>query len=84
MSGSCRNIHALDANKLQILIGCAFDREAQLYGFADALVDLVEGPRLCIAPRDLRNRGDVVAFRVALNDNVKTGVASGRKGVSRE
>jgi len=71
VSGSCRDGHALDANELQILIRGAFGFEAQLYGFADTLVDLVEGPRLCMAPRDLRNRGDVEAFRVAFNDNVE-------------
>ena len=61
----------MDADKLQILIRCTLDLKAQLYGFSNALVDLVEGPRLCMAPRHLWNRGDVVAFRVALNDNVK-------------
>ena len=71
MSDSCGDSYALDADKLQILIRCALDLEAQLNGFPDALVDLVERPPLRMAPWYLWNRGDVEAFRVALNDNVE-------------
>jgi hypothetical protein len=71
MSDSCGDSYALDADKLQILIRCAIDLEAQLNGFPDALVDLVEGLPLRMAPWYLWNRGDVVAFRVSLNDNIE-------------
>ena len=49
----------------------ALDFQAKFYGFANALGDLVEGPRLRMAGRYLRNRGYVVAFRIALNHNIE-------------
>ena len=41
-SGSCRDGDTLDANELQVLIRRAFHFQTQLYGFANALGDLVE------------------------------------------
>ena len=40
----------------------ALDFQTQLYGFANALGGLVEGPRLRMASGYLRDRGYVIAF----------------------
>ena len=42
--------------------GRAFHFQTQLYGFANALGDLVKGPRLRVACGELGNRGYVIAF----------------------
>ena len=66
-----RNRDALYADELQSLFRRALGLQAQLYGFANALGDLVQRTGLCMACRDLRNRGDVIAFPVALNDDIE-------------
>lgn len=70
-SGSCRDGHSLNSDEFQILFRRALDFQTQFYGFANALDDLVEGPRLRIASGHLRNRGYVIAFRVALNHDIE-------------
>jgi hypothetical protein len=49
----------------------ALDIQRQLYGFANALRDLVKRPRLRVASGDLWNGGNVEAFLVALNDDIE-------------
>jgi hypothetical protein len=69
--GSCRDSHALNSDELQILFPCALDFQTQFNGFANALGDFVEGPPLRMASWNLRNRGYVIAFGIALNNDIE-------------
>jgi len=69
--GSCCDRHALESDKLQFLLRCVFDFQAQSDGFAAAFGNLVERAHLCVAAGDLRNRVYVIAFGIALNDDIE-------------
>jgi hypothetical protein len=49
----------------------ALDFQAKLYSYANALHNLVKGPCLRMAGWDLRNGSYVIAFRIALNDDIE-------------
>ena len=70
-SGSCGDDYALDADELQVINRGALDFKAEFDGFSNPLGYFVEGPPLRVASRDPRNRGDVAAFGIALDDNVE-------------
>jgi hypothetical protein len=70
-SGSCGDGNALDPNELQSVFRRTLDFQTQLDGFANALGDLVERPRLRVACGNLWNGGNVEALLVALNDDIE-------------
>ncbi len=51
--GSCSDGDALNADELKTPLGRTFHFETQFDGLANALRDLVEGPRLCVTSRKL-------------------------------
>jgi hypothetical protein len=65
-SGSCGDGDPLNADELKTLLGCAFHFQAQLDGLTNAAGDLVQGSRLRVTSRKLRDRRNVVPFLVAL------------------
>jgi hypothetical protein len=59
----------LNADELKTLRGRTFDVETQFDGLANTLRNLVEGPRLRVTSRKLRDRSNVEPFLVALYDD---------------
>jgi hypothetical protein len=51
--------------------GAPFNFQTQRDSFANPLRHLIEGPRLGMAGRNFWNGSDVIAFRIALNDDIK-------------
>jgi hypothetical protein len=65
------NDDALNADELEIVFGNAFYLKAQLDGLACAAVEFVQRLRLSVAARKSRDRGNIKAFLVLLDDHVK-------------
>jgi hypothetical protein len=61
----------LDAHELKTLFGCTLHFEAQFNCFANAFGDLIQRPRLGMTAGKLRDRGDIICFLVALNNNIE-------------
>jgi hypothetical protein len=68
---SCCNDDTLNTDELQITLGNAFHLKAQLNGLTYAAVGFVQRSRLRVAPGKSRDRSNIVAFFVLLDDNVK-------------
>jgi hypothetical protein len=68
---SCCDRDALNADELQTLFGRTLHFEAQRERFPNPLRNLVEGSRLCMARRDLRDRGDIEAILITFDDDVE-------------
>jgi len=69
--GSCCNYDTLNADELQIIFGSAVLFKTQLSHLADSAVEFIERPRLRVAPRKRRDRGNIIAFFVLLDNDVK-------------
>jgi hypothetical protein len=68
---SCCNDDTLNTDELQITLGNAFHLKAQLNGLTYAAVEFVQRSRLRVATGKSRDRSNIVAFIVLLDDNVK-------------
>jgi hypothetical protein len=69
--GSCRNADPLDAYEFENLFRRSFHLKAQFDRLSNAFPDLVQGPRLSVAPWQLRDRSHVISVFVAFNNHIK-------------